>query len=88
MDKFKVMSTGVGAGYSREAKDSSGTSVTVPVTLNVTGMADWEYHRPLVNRVDEIDVDFLPDVITYPGAPRVASSLVAFGVSRFTPAYQ
>lgn len=78
----------VATGYSGDAKDSSGTSVAIPVTLNVTGMADWEYHRPLVNRVDDIDVSFLPDVITYPGAPRVSPSLVAFGVSRFTPAYQ
>ena len=74
--------------YQGEARDSSGTSASHPVTLNVTGMADWEYHKPLVNRVDEIDVDFLPDVLTYPGAPRVAPALVAFGISRFTPSYQ
>lgn len=78
----------IATGYQGEGKDSSGTVATHSVTLSVSGMGDWEYHKPLVNRVDDIDVDTVPDIITYPGAPRVAPSLVAYGISRFTPAYQ
>jgi hypothetical protein len=73
----------VSTAYTGGARDASGTTSTHSVTLSVTALADWEYHKPLVNRVDDIDVDFT----TYPGSPE-ASGLVVYGISRFTPSYQ
>lgn len=73
----------VSTAYTGGARDASGTTATHSVTLSVIALADWEYHKPLVNRVDDIDVDFK----TYPGSPE-AAGLVVYGISRFTPSYQ
>lgn len=78
----------VAPSYQGDAKDASGTSSTHTVTLAVSGLADWEIHRPLINRVDDIDVMGVRALSTYPGKPTVPSRAVAFGASRFSPAYQ
>jgi D-aminopeptidase len=66
-------------------KDSSGTATTYSVVLSVSALADWELHKPLVNRVDDIEVDFTP--ISFQTEFQVMGEVTAFGQSQFTPAY-
>ena len=66
-------------------KDSSGTATTYSVVLSVSALADWELHKPLVNRVDDIEVDFTP--ISFQTDFQVMGEVTAFGQSQFTPAY-
>ena len=78
----------ISSNYNGEQRDSSGTTASHTVTLSVTASGDWEHWKPLINRVDDIELDFGPSLATYPGSPRPLAATVAFGVSRFTPSYQ
>ena len=77
----------VSPSYQGDARDASGTASTHSVTLSVSGLADWEVHRPLINRVDDIDVSGI-QTATYPRGLKVSDRAVAFGLPRFYPAYQ
>ena len=67
--------------YQGSQRDNSGTSASHTITLSVSAQADWEVHKPLVNRVDAIDLDFSP-------ALKVMAQVSAAGATRFVPAYQ
>lgn len=71
----------ISSSYQGGQRDNSGTSASHTITLSVQAQADWEVHKPLVNRVDDIDMDFSPALTVVPRA-------TACGVTRFVPSYQ
>ena len=77
-----------GTSYTGEARDQSGTAASHSVVINVTASADWEYHRPLVNRVTYIDLTNVQPVDAPPGKPLFFAKVAAFGLSNFITPYQ
>ena len=71
----------ISSSYQGAQRDNSGTSAAHTITLAVQAQADWEVHKPLVNRVDDIDLDFSP-------ALKVVPQATVCGVTRFLPSYQ
>lgn len=45
--------------YQGDRRDESGAAATHSVVLNVSLAADWEYYKPLVNRVSAVDLDLV-----------------------------
>ncbi len=71
-----------------DAKDENGVTSTFKSVLSVEAWVDWEYHNPLINRVDSVDVSGVEaDVlgISRPYLPEVA---VVGGLRQFLTFYQ
>jgi hypothetical protein len=76
----------VSSSYQGEARDASGTAASHSVVLSVTAAADWEVHKPLVNRVTYIDLQGVSESVDYFGKPM--AKVVAFGLSSYLNSYQ
>jgi hypothetical protein len=77
----------ISSAYQGEG-DPSGTKSVHTVTLSVTALGDWELHKPLINRVDSVELVTTTPLDSAPGKPAFLPRMVAFGINRFTPAYQ
>lgn len=73
--------------YRGEQKDSSGTGTRHTVALSVQAAADWEFRKPTVTRIADIQYEGLHVINSFPGKPIILPRVHAFGVYRFVPSY-
>jgi hypothetical protein len=71
-----------------EEKDGSGILSTQTVTLSISAAADWEVKKPLVTRLDTIDIENVSFDYSYPNK-RVSINPIGttYGSSRFLTSY-
>lgn len=69
-------------------RDRSATATGWVSTLGVSCLADWRVFKPLVTRVQSVDITTSPTTQGYPGKPSLAPRMFAIGAIGFLPDYR